>query len=150
MWIKIINLLNISKESSGLIYAIFAAIIWGFLALKLKLALKFLDPLSVVWIRFSVAFALLSFWQLKIKKEKLSFDIKPLYQVVICSIGLGLNYWGYLKGVEYNGPVTTQVVIQFGPLLLILFGVLIFNERVKIKHTRTFVIDTRIYFILSV
>lgn len=118
---------------SGLLFAFATALIWAFLALKLKLALIYVDAYSLVWIRFFVAFVLLLIWALFTKKN-IELKIKPLSFMITCSLGLALNYLGFLKGINLAGPVTAQIIIQIGPLLLSLMGVIVFKEKIRKKQ----------------
>jgi drug/metabolite transporter (DMT)-like permease len=129
----LLNISNSSERNKGILFAALTALVWGFLALKLKLALQFIDPFSLVWVRFFFAFIMLVLWMRSLKK-KVTLRVKPLKWIIPCSLGLGLNYLGFLKGVELAGPVTAQVIIQVGPLLLSLAGVILFKEKISPKQ----------------
>ncbi|MFZ8932751.1 MAG: DMT family transporter [Bacteriovoracaceae bacterium] len=128
-----LNISNSSERKKGILFATLTALVWGFLALKLKLALQFIDPLSLVWARFFFALVMLLMW-MNLMGKKLSLNVRPIKWIVPCALGLGLNYLGFLKGVELSGPVTAQVIIQVGPLLLSLAGVILFKEKISRKQ----------------
>ncbi len=113
---------------------------WGVLAIALKVALKDLSSPSIVWVRFSIAFLLL-FGYLAIKRpNSLSIFRKPPKKLIIASLCLAFNYYGYMKGLEYTTPGTAQVFIQLGPVLFAMFGIYIFNEKINWKHIVGFII----------
>lgn len=117
-----------TDQSKGLILATITAICWGFLAIILKIALDFLDALSIVWMRFTVAIILLGgYYLFKDPKAFRIFKELKLYPY-LSAIFLALNYIGYMKGIEYTTPSNTQIVIQLGPILLALSGFFLFKE----------------------
>jgi drug/metabolite transporter (DMT)-like permease len=42
-----------------------------------------------------------------------------------------MNYIGYMKGVEYAGPATAQILIQTAQVMLVLVGIFMFKERLN-------------------
>ncbi len=113
----------------GIGMAIFTAFMWALLAIKLKLTLKYIDAYSIVWFRMSFAFLFLSI--IKIFKAPKEFSIlrAPPWTGIVASLGLGLNYLFYMKGVEYTSPSNAQILIQLAPMGLIIVGIFIFKER---------------------
>lgn len=104
---------------------------WGFLGIFLKIALKEIDSMTIIWVRFSVAFTFLSLW-LAFKRPsefRIYRKIPPL--LIVAAFSLGMNYIGYMKGVEYAGPATAQILIQTAQVMLVLVGIFMFKERLN-------------------
>ena len=96
---------ELNDSGKGILFASMTALLWGFLAIFLKVTLKYVDPVTVAWFRFAIAFVLL-FLFLYIKDRKsVKILIKPPLLAVVASIGLGFNYVGYIKGVELTTPI---------------------------------------------
>jgi len=113
---------------------------WGVLAIALKVTLKDLSSSTIVWARFSVAFLLL-FVYLAIKRPgSLSIFLKPPRKLIIASLCLAFNYFGFMKGLEFTTPGTAQVFIQLGPVLFAMAGIYIFKEKINWKHILGFMI----------
>jgi drug/metabolite transporter (DMT)-like permease len=129
-----------SNHSKGIFYSIIAALMWGILAIALKVALKDLNSVSIVWVRFSIAFLVLCGY-LAIKRPN-AFAIfrHPPRQLIIATLALGFNYLGFMKGLEYTSPGNAQVFIQLGPVLFALTGIYIFKEKINWKHVVGFII----------
>ncbi|MBN2805682.1 MAG: DMT family transporter, partial [Prolixibacteraceae bacterium] len=53
---------------------------------------------------------------------------------------LGINYIGFMLGVQYTSPSNAQVVIQVGPMLLAISGVLLFKEKIRKRQLIGFAI----------
>lgn len=116
-------------QAKGVLYAIFTACLWGFLAIGLQVASTKVSALNIVWIRFGIAFFVLMMI-LKVRGELQWSAYRPLpWALLIMSLALAINYYGFMKGVELVGASRTQVVIQLGPILLALYGVLVLKER---------------------
>jgi drug/metabolite transporter (DMT)-like permease len=124
----------------GIIYASITTFLWGFLAIALKMGTNVIDPMTIVWFRFFVAFAILFIYFSIAKSAYLKIMLKPPLLLAVAAIGLGLNYVGFLNGVDKTTPSTAQVLIQLGPILLGLVGVVILKERVSFRQGLGFLV----------
>ena len=126
------NSIESKNPRLGLIAAIVTASSWSVLAIVLKYALQFSDSYTIVWYRMCVAFVFLSAWFVfKGRSQKLKVLFAPPGLLLISAFCLSANYVGFMEGVHYTSPATTQIFIQFGPLSLALSGLFIFNERLS-------------------
>lgn len=128
------------KRIYGILYAMVTAVLWGFLAIMIKVAVVQIDPVTLVWFRFLTAFIFLFTWFLIKDPGKLRIFFKPPIILIIASLGLIINYIGYAKGIDYTTPGTAQVFIQLGPILLAVAGVVIFKERLSIRQAFGFLV----------
>ena len=129
-----------NDNAKGLMFAGFTALLWGFLAIALKVALYDLNPVSVVWFRFTVAFILLFIILLVFDKNMSQAFRKPPLKIFIAAAFLGMNYLGFITGVKYTSPSNAQVFIQIGPVSLAFAGLFIFREKLTWKHSVGFVL----------
>lgn len=120
--------------NKGIYFAAFTALLWGFLAIALKVSLNDLPPLSVTWFRFTIAFATLATYYLIFDRSKFSIIKRPPWFAIIAAIGLGFNYIGFITGINLTSPSIGQVFIQTGPVLLAVSGFVIFKERIHIRQ----------------
>lgn len=116
-------------HTKGIIYAAITAFFWGFLAIALKVAVQKVDPVTVVWIRFVVAFIILAIWQSFKTPQSFHIFAKPPLFLLLAALALSWNYMGYMLGIHNTTPSNAQLFIQTGPLLLALGGFLIFKEK---------------------
>ncbi|MFK0087825.1 DMT family transporter [Pseudomonas sp. NPDC090755] len=115
----------------GLSLSLLTALLWGILPIKLKQVLQVMDPITVTWFRLLVSGGLLLAW-LAASKRLPSF--KPLGRkgwglVALATFGLVGNYVLYLVGLKLLSPGTAQLVVQMGPVLLLVASVFLFKER---------------------
>ncbi len=130
---------NISASAKGLIYAGLTALLWGVLAIALKFSVSTLDPVSVVWFRFSFSFFVLLIWMLIFDRKDISMLKHPPLKALIAAFFLGLNYLGFISGVKYTSPSNAQVFIQLGSVGFALAGIFIYKEKVGWKHIVGFI-----------
>lgn len=124
-------MMNNNSRYIGVLYACITALLWGFLAIALKAALKFTDPITVVWFRFTLAFVVL-FLAVRLRSpHQLDLLKKPPVLLLGAGLFLGANYLGYMMGIKNMGSNTSQIVIQTGPIMLAISGILFFKEKVN-------------------
>ena len=126
------------QRVKGLLYASITAFFWGFLAIALKVASGIMDPLTIVWFRFLVAFTTL-FVIFAIRRPGYLSILKnpPLY-IIIASLGLGINYVAFLYGLKLTSPATAQIIIQVGPIMLGFVGLFFFKEKISKRQAAGF------------
>lgn len=118
-----------TNQAKGILYTLITVLMWGVLAIALKLASKVVDSPTIVWFRFSLAFAGMAGWAAIKNPKALQILYKPSWLIVISSLALAWNYIGFMLGIQYTSPSNAQVAIQFGPILLAVSGVVFFHEK---------------------
>ncbi len=120
-----------SNQAKGIIYTLITILMWGVLAIALKIANKVIDSPTIVWFRFSLAFLGMLIWMAIMNPRGLKILYKPSWLMVISSLALSWNYIGFMLGVQYTSPSNAQVAIQAGPVLLAVFGIIFFREKIS-------------------
>jgi len=123
-----------NSNGNGILYASFTAFLWGFLAIAIKVAVNDIPPVTVVWFRFFTAFVLLGIWTLIFRKNDFSIFRKPPWMLFVAGLFLGLNYLGFISGINDVSPSASQIFIQIGPVSFAIAGIIVFKERVNWKH----------------
>ncbi len=118
-----------ASRKLGISMALLTAFLWAILAIKLKLTLKYIDSYSIVWFRLTFAFVFLLIVKMIKAPKEISILKAPPWTGIVASLGLGINYLFYMKGVEYTSASNAQVLIQLAPIWLILVGIFVFKER---------------------
>jgi drug/metabolite transporter (DMT)-like permease len=117
-----------SPQTKGLIGAIVTALSWSILAIGLKYILFYTTAGNIAWIRMLVAaISLGTYFALRAPEKFAIFMTLPL-SAVIAGLCLSANYFGFMKGIELSSATNTQIMIQMGPLTLLLIGVFFFKE----------------------
>lgn len=128
------------KRRLGILYASITAFFWGFLPIFLKIALNFIGPATIVWIRFLTAFSVLFIYFIFHEPQYLKILKRAPLLLLIAAVCLGLNYIGFMQGVNYTSPGITQIIVQLGPVLLALVGVVVYKEKLTPRQMLGFAI----------
>jgi drug/metabolite transporter (DMT)-like permease len=118
------------RRGLGAGLALLTMLLWAVLPFALQRLLAALDPVTITWARFCAASLLLAAFlaardELPDRSELRSWA--PLLGVA--TLGLAANYVLSLVGLHWTSPSDSQVLIQLGPMLLALGGILVFRER---------------------
>jgi drug/metabolite transporter (DMT)-like permease len=119
------------NHTKGILYAAITAFFWGFLAIALKVAVREVEPATVVWIRFVVAFVILAGWKSIQNPSSFRILIKPPWLLIVAALALSWNYMGYMMGIQHTTPSNAQLFIQTGPLILAAAGFVLFKEKLN-------------------
>lgn len=124
----------------GIIYAGITALFWGVLAIVLKIIDDKVEPITIVWFRFLLAFMILAAWQAAKNPGSFKILIRPPVLLVVATLALTWNYIGFMMGIHYTTPSNAQLFIQTGPILLALAGIFFFREKITRLQIIGFVI----------
>ncbi|BAQ76099.1 MULTISPECIES: DMT family transporter [Pseudomonas] len=115
----------------GLFLALLTALLWGILPIKLKQVLLVMDPVTVTWFRLLVSGGCLFLYLAAVRRlpRWRLLGPKGIWLVPISVLGLVGNYVLYLMGLNLLSPGTAQLVVQMGPILLLIASVFVFKER---------------------
>jgi len=123
-----------STAYKGILYAIITAVLWGTLAIVLKVSLSDLTPADITWFRFLLAFLILALYYYFRKPGYLRILRRPPVLLVVATLCLASNYYGFIKGVQLTSPNVAQIFIQVGPVLLAVSGFAFFHEKVTTRQ----------------
>ena len=93
-----------TDNRKGILYAIFTASLWGFMAIILKVITNELSPITVVWFRFFFAFLVLGTWTLIFRRKDFRIFLHPPALLLLAALFLALNYTGFIAGIKYVSP----------------------------------------------
>lgn len=128
------------NQTKGIIFAVITALLWGVLAVALKIAVRKVDAVTIVWFRFVMAFVPLFVWSMLKKRQNLKILVRPPLMLVVASVALAFNYLGFNLGVQYTSPGNAQLFVQTGQILLALSGMVFFGERFSTIQTGGFLL----------
>lgn len=115
----------------GFLLTLLTALLWGILPIKLKQVLQVMDPVTVTWFRLVVSGSCLFIYLAAVRRlpSWRSLGPKGGWLVAIAVCGLMGNYVLYLVGLKLLSPGTAQLVVQVGPIFLMIASVFVFKER---------------------
>lgn len=115
----------------GLAFAVVTAAFWGVLPIALAIVLRTVDPVTVTWLRFLTAALMLGGILAALGQlPKLSTIGGQGWLVLALALfGLAGNFVLYVVALGHASPTINQVVTQLSPILLMLGGIVVFQER---------------------
>ena len=133
--ITVLNEASLLKNNSqlGLFFVSTAVFFWGILPIPLKLSGEFIDPVTLTWFRFFVAFLLTFLLQYFTGKttefSRLKYyDWIKLSLAALFSIG---NYVTFVYSLDHLSPGQAQLNFQTSPFFLAFGGMLFFKEKLN-------------------
>lgn len=117
-----------SKRFLGAMFLTIAAMIWGAMFVVVKVIVKTVGPIQLVWLEYLVAFVFLFTYAL-FKKEKWVIDWHDLGLIFwIGVIGNTISIVAQEMGTELSNAQTASVITATIPAFMIVFGRLILKE----------------------
>jgi drug/metabolite transporter (DMT)-like permease len=120
-----------TNQAKGILYTLITVLMWGVLAIALKVASKEIDSPTIVWFRFSLAFSGMAIWAVFNDRKAFKILYSPSWLLVVSTLALAWNYIGFMLGVQYTTPGNAQVAVQTGPIVLAVLGVIFFKEKLS-------------------
>lgn len=115
----------------GFLLASLTMVLWGVLPLALRAVLQYVDPVTLTGVRMAFAtlvlgaiLAMTGRWPRLGGLSRMGFVL-----LFVAIAGLASNYIGFVLGLHHTSPASAQVLIQLGPLLLGMGGLVVFGER---------------------
>ncbi|CAG9615102.1 putative amino-acid metabolite efflux pump [Bacillus rhizoplanae] len=123
-----------------------AASIWGGMYVVSKYVLDFVPPLTLVWLRFAIAFAILfMILQITQQKQKTKISIKKKDWLLFAWIGF-IGYFVSITfqfiGTKLSDAHTGSLVTSATPAFMIIFARIIVKERITIRKFISVVLAT--------
>lgn len=125
----------------GLFFSSITVLFWGMLPIALKLSGDFSDPITLTWLRFSVAAILLGLWQWQRGKlsEFTSLSKKDWLRLFAAGTFLIINYTSFAWSLNFLLPGSAQLSFQVAPLFLALGGLFFLKESINWQQWLCFV-----------
>ena len=124
-----------NPRTLGILFAATTGVCWALLAIALRQAQPYASTGTIAWFRMVVAFIVLLIWYAVRSPERLKLLLPKRPLVLLCGLGLAINYFAYMRGLEMTSASNAQIMIQMGPLGLLLFGIFYFKERPTLIQT---------------
>jgi drug/metabolite transporter (DMT)-like permease len=113
----------------AILKALFAVTVWGASFVATKIALQYVDPSTVVWLRFSMGVIILGFAVKLNKQFALPQGRDWAYFAVLGFLGITFHQWLQSTGLLTAQATTTAWIITSTPIFIALLGFIILKER---------------------
>ncbi|MDX2256358.1 MAG: DMT family transporter [Pseudanabaenaceae cyanobacterium bins.39] len=124
------------RSRLGLALSLLTVLLWGLLAIALKIVLQELDPFTVTWFRFTTAGILLGLYLAVCGKFPTPAQLRRISLPILGTAvaGLSLNYILFLIGLGKTSANNAQVITQIAPVLMGIASLFIFKESYNFRQ----------------
>ena len=114
----------------GLLLTLITCVMWTVLPIALKLLLKVMDPVTITWYRFLMSAVLIGAVLAHTGglPRRDQFQRTTIRLLAIAAFGLYSNYLLFLYGLDRVTPGAAQILIQSGPVFLLIGSLIVFRE----------------------
>jgi drug/metabolite transporter (DMT)-like permease len=125
----------------GLFFSSITVLFWGMLPIALKLSGDFSDPITLTWLRFSVAGIILGLWQWQRGKLGEFKNLRKQDWLRLAAAGtfLIVNYTTFAWSLDFLLPGSAQLSFQIAPLFLALGGLFFLKDTIHWQQWMCFV-----------
>jgi chloramphenicol-sensitive protein RarD len=126
--------IDAEKNKVGMLYGASSFALWGVLPLYWKL-LQTVPPLEIFYHRILWSFAIMIIVVFLSNKFNdmvaMLSDIRKLAPIFLCGILISVNWYIYIYAVNTDQVIEASMGYYMNPLVMVLFGVTIFKERLN-------------------
>lgn len=116
------------KKLLAILKAIFAVFVWGVSFVATKVALRYVSPVTVVWLRFAIGILVLAA-AVYIRKQFRWIGVKDaLYFLLLGFLGITLHQWLQSNALVTSQATTTAWIVATTPIFMALLGWIALKE----------------------
>jgi len=109
--------------------ALFAVIVWGASFVATKVSLRYVSPITVIWLRFAIGVAVLGLAVAIRRQFKLPDKNEWLYFSLLGFLGVTFHQWLQSTGLVTAQATTTGWIVASTPIFMAILGFLVLNEK---------------------
>lgn len=114
--------------------ALFAVIVWGASFVATKVVLRYVSPVTVVWLRFAMGVAILGMAMFLRKQFALPARNELAYLALLGFLGITLHQWLQSTGLVTAQATTSAWIVATIPVFMALLGWLVLGETLAWKQ----------------
>lgn len=114
-----------------LVQAFLAVAMWGASFVATKVALRYLAPDMLVWLRFAMGLALLGVVVAARKQFELPRRADIPYFALLGALGITFHQWLQSNGLVTAQATTSALIVTMSPIFMVLLGWLVLKEKLS-------------------
>ncbi len=115
--------------TKAILKALFAVIVWGASFVATKVALQYVVPTALVWLRFGMGVLILGLAVFLDKQFSLPRGREWGYFALLGFLGITFHQWLQSTGLQTAQATTTAWIITSTPIFIALLGIFVLRER---------------------
>ena len=126
---------NNNGDVAPLLKALFAVVVWGASFIATKIALRDIQPATLIWLRFAVGLAVIGAF-IAIRKESIRISRGSLASFAVLGFfGIALHQWLQATGLITAQASTTAWIVSTIPVFIAILGWLALRETLGVIRT---------------
>lgn len=114
-----------------IVQAVISVVLWGASFVATKVAVSYLSPVTVVWLRFGMGLVILGLAVAARKQFALPRRADLPYFALLGFIGITFHQWLQSNGLVTAKATTSSWIVASGPIFMALLGWLILKEKLS-------------------
>lgn len=126
----------------AILKALFAVTVWGASFVATKIALQYVSPSTVVWLRFAMGVIILGLAVVLARQFTLPQGREWGYFAILGFLGITFHQWLQSTGLVTAQATTTAWIITSTPIFIALLGLVILKERLAAYQVAGIILAT--------
>jgi drug/metabolite transporter (DMT)-like permease len=110
----------------------FAVVVWGGSFVATKVALRYVSPVTVIWLRFAIGVLILGVAVILRKQFTVPGRKELGYLALLGFLGIAFHQWLQSTGLQTSQATTTAWIVATTPIFMALLGWLVLHENMKL------------------
>jgi drug/metabolite transporter (DMT)-like permease len=111
--------------------ALFTVVVWGGSFVAIKIGLKYIPPITLVWIRFAMGVVILGAVVIARHQFSLPRSKDWLYFALLGFLGIAFHQWLQSTGLVTSKATTTGWIVASMPIFIASLGWLVLKEKIN-------------------
>jgi drug/metabolite transporter (DMT)-like permease len=111
--------------------ALFTVVVWGGSFVAIKIGLKYIPPITLVWIRFAMGVVILGAVVIARHQFSLPSSKDWLYFALLGFLGIAFHQWLQSTGLVTSKATTTGWIVASMPIFIASLGWLVLKEKIN-------------------
>ncbi len=111
--------------------ALFTVVVWGASFVAIKIGLKYVSPITLIWMRFALGLIVLGAVVLFRRQFRVPKLKDWLYLALLGFLGITFHQWLQSTGLVTSQATTTGWIVASMPIFIAILGLLVLNEKLS-------------------
>ncbi len=123
------------ETARALVKALIAVVVWGASFVAVKIALRDVSPLTVIWVRFAIGLLMVG-GLMSMRRERVTVPGPALARFALLGfLGIAFHQWLQVTGLETAQASTSAWIVTTTPVFIAMLGRMVLRERLGLRRS---------------